>query len=297
MFLKLGDNPTLYPMILSSGTASFVISKKSLFEYLDNQNKITLSFLANGEVPFNFPFTFLNTSQANSPVCNSFSLSRVQLSYPKASVSFTLQDTYADEVEYSVIDQDGNSLYNILIKEKFRDIQSYFLLGTTRERAVDINNLNIPESVTSLRVSATVRNLYSGANPIKIENTKVSSPTYSLPLKISDAEVILYSDDTLNTEINEIVKGEYFWAFLRIKDINDNIVPVVNYSSYIAAGYQPEIFILESRGDENNDLQGVISERVDNYTFKFKINKGSNFNDANAVFQAQYIPIIDPEIV
>ena len=102
MFLKLGDNPTLYPMILSSGTASFVISKKSLFEYLDNQNKITLSFLANGEVPFNFPFTFLNTSQANSPVCNSFSLSRVQLSYPKASVSFTLQDTYADEVEYLV---------------------------------------------------------------------------------------------------------------------------------------------------------------------------------------------------
>ena len=75
------------------------------------------------------------------------------------------------------------------------------------------------------------------------------------------------------------------------------MVSVVNYSSYISAGYKPEIFILESRGDENNDLEGVISERVDNYTFKFKINNGSKFNDTNAVFQAQYIPIIDPEIV
>jgi hypothetical protein len=297
MFLKLGNNPTLYPMILSSGTASFVISKKSLFEYLDNENKITLSFLADGDTPFNFPFTFLNTSQANSPVCNAFSLSRVQLSYPKASIGFTLQYTYADEVEYSVIDQDDNVLHNILIKEKFRDIQSYFLLGSTRERVVQINDLTIPESATSLRVSATVRNLYSAANPIKIEDAEVSSPTYSLPLKISAAEVILYSDASLTTEITEIVKGEYFWAFLQIKDINDTVVPVVNYSSYIAGGYKPEIFILESRGDENNDLEGVISERVDNYTFKFKINKGSKFNDTNAVFQAQYIPTIDPEIV
>jgi hypothetical protein len=130
----------------------------------------------------------------------------------------------------------------------------------------------------------------------------VSSPDYLLPLLISAAEVILYSDETLTTVITQtagIKKGEYFWAFLQIKDIDGNIVlnPSSNYSSYIAEGYQPEIFILESTGDENNDLEGVISERVDKYTFKFKINNGSKFNDTNAVFQAQYIPIIDPEIV
>jgi hypothetical protein len=302
MFLKFGNDPTLHAMVLASGTASFTISKKDLFESLDNKNQIILSFLANGEVPFNFPFTFLNTSQANSPVCNAFSLSRVQVSYPKASISFTLQYTYADEVEYRVIDQDGNSLYSILIKERFRDIETYFLLGTTRQRPVQINDLTIPKSATSLRVSATVRNLYSASNPIKIEDTEVSSPDYLLPLLISAAEVILYSDETLTTVITQtagIKKGEYFWAFLQIKDIDGNIVlnPSSNYSSYIAEGYQPEIFILESTGDENNDLEGVISERVDKYTFKFKINNGSKFNDTNAVFQAQYIPIIDPEIV
>ena len=300
MFLKFGNDPTLHAMVLASGTASFTISKKDLFESLDNKNQIILSFLANGEVPFNFTFTFLNTSQANSPVCNAFSLSRVQISYPKASINFTLQYTYDDEVEYSVIDQDNNSLYSILIKERFKDIESYFLLGTTRQRPVQINDLTIPQSATSLRVSATVRNLYSAANPIKIEDTEVSSPDYLLPLPIKSAEVILYSDESLNTVITQTIgidKGKYFWAFLQIKDINDAVVSVVNYSSYISAGYKPEIFILESRGDENNDLEGVISERVDNYTFKFKINNGSKFNDTNAVFQAQYIPIIDPEIV
>ena len=300
MFLKFGNDPTLHAMVLASGTASFTISKKDLFESLDNKNQIILSFLANGEVPFNFTFTFLNTSQANSPVCNAFSLSRVQISYPKASINFTLQYTYADEVEYRVIDQDNNSLYSILIKERFKDIESYFLLGTTRQRPVQINDLTIPQSATSLRVSATVRNLYSAANPIKIEDTEVSSPDYLLPLLIKSAEVILYSDESLNTVITQTIgidKGKYFWAFLQIKDINDAVVSVVNYSSYISAGYKPEIFILESRGDENNDLEGVISERVDNYTFKFKINNGSKFNDTNAVFQAQYIPIIDPEIV
>jgi hypothetical protein len=297
MFLKLGDNPTLYPMQLSGGLSRYVISKKELFALLDNQNKITLSFLANGETPFDFPFTFLNTSQTNSPVCNAFSLNRVQLSYPKASLNFTLSYTYADEVEYSIIDQNGNALNTIFIKEKFADIESYFLTGATRQRSVKINDLNIPDYATSLRVSATVRNLYSEANPTKIEDTKISSPTYSLPAKIGSAEVILYSDFGLTTEITEITKGEYFWAFLQIKDINGNIIPVINYSSYIAGGHEPEIFILESRGDENNDLEGVISERVDNYTFKFKINKGSKFNDTNAVFQAQYIPTIDPEIV
>ena len=302
MFLKFGNDPALHAMVLASGTASFTISKKDLFESLNNKNQIILSFLANGEVPFNFPFTFLNTSQANSPVCNAFSLSRVQVSYPKASISFTLQYTYADEVEYRVIDQDGNSLYSILIKERFRDIETYFLSGATRQRPVQINDLTIPKSATSLRVSATVRNLYSAANPTKIEDTKVSSPDYLLPLLISAAEVILYSDETLTTVITQtagIKKGEYFWAFLQIKDIDGNIVlnPSSNYSSYIAGGSQPEIFILESTGDENNDLEGVISERVDNYTFKFKINNGSKFNDTNAVFQAQYTPIIDPEIV
>ena len=199
-----------------------------------------------------------------------------------------------------MIDQDNNSLYSILIKERFKDIESYFLLGTTRQRPVQINDLTIPQSATSLRVSATVRNLYSAANPIKIEDTEVSSPDYLLPLLIKSAEVILYSDESLNTVITQTIgidKGKYFWAFLQIKDINDAVVSVVNYSSYISAGYKPEIFILESRGDENNDLEGVISERVDNYTFKFKINNGSKFNDTNAVFQAQYIPIIDPEIV
>jgi hypothetical protein len=140
-------------------------------------------------------------------------------------------------------------------------------------------------------------NLYSAADPTRREDTEISSPTYYLPLKIGEAEVVLYSDSGLTNELTEIVKGQEFRAFLQIKDINGTIVSSGNYPSYIAAGYQPEIFILESEGDTNNDLEGVTSSRVDNYTFKFTINNGSKFDDTAAVFQAQYIPVIDPEIV
>jgi hypothetical protein len=297
MFLRLGNDPTLHPMILSGGVSKYVISKKDLFESLDVNNGITLSFLADKKVAFDFPFTFLNTSQANLPVCNAFSLSTVQLTYPQVSIGFTLSYTYADEIQYSVIDQDGNILNQIVIRERFRDIESYFLLGTTRQRTIQVNNLVLNESVTSLRVSATASNLYSAADPTRREDTEISSPTYYLPLKIGEAEVVLYSDSGLTNELTEIVKGEEFWAFLRIKDIDGNIVSLVNYSNYIAQGYKPEIFILESRGDANNDLEGVTSSRVDNYTFKFTINNGSKFDDTTAVFQAQYIPVIDPEIV
>jgi hypothetical protein len=221
----------------------------------------------------------------------------VQLTYPQVSIGFTLSYTYADEIQYSVIDQDGNILNQIVIRERFRDIESYFLLGTTRQRTIQVNNLILNESVTSLRVSATASNLYSAADPTRREDTEISSPTYYLPLKIGEAEVVLYSDSGLTNELTEIVKGQEFRAFLQIKDINGTIVSSGNYPSYIAAGYQPEIFILESEGDTNNDLEGVTSSRVDNYTFKFTINNGSKFDDTAAVFQAQYIPVIDPEIV
>jgi hypothetical protein len=297
MFLRLGGDSTLHPMILSGGISKYTISKKDLFESLDINGGITLYFLADGETPFNFPFTFLNTSQNNLPVCNAFSLSSVQLTYPQVSLAFTLSYSYADEIKYSVIDQDDNVLKEIIIRERFRDIESYFLLGTTRQRNIQVNNLVLNESVTSLRVSATASNLYSAADPTRREDAEVSSPTYYLPLKIGEAEVVLYSDSGLTNELTEIIKGQEFWAFLRIKGIDGNIVSAINYSNYIAQGYKPEIFILESRGDANNDLEGVTSSRVDNYTFKFTINNGSKFDDTAAVFQAQYIPVIDPEIV
>ena len=63
----------------------------------------------------------------------------------------------------------------------------------------------------------------------------------------------------------------------------------------MAIGYKPQIFMLES-ADSNKDLDGVTSVRVDDYTFKFNIKDDDKFNDQNAVFQAQYQPIIDTEI-
>lgn len=299
MFIKIGQNSNLYPLVMSAGSASYTLSKKDLFESLDINNQVTISFLADGEIPFDFPFTFLNTSPSDAPVCNAFSLSRVQLNYPTANISFDLSYTYADELEYSIIDQDNAVVYGpILVKERFRDIETYFINGTTRQRSIQINNIAINNQINTLRAVAKVRNIQSATNyEPKIEDIEISSNTYSIPLKIGSAEVILFSDSLLSVEITEIIKGQDFWAFLRIKDVDGNIVldPENNYPSYIAAGYKPEIFMLES-ADANKDLDGVISERVDDYTFKFNIRNDSVFNDANAVFQAKYQPIIDSEI-
>jgi hypothetical protein len=297
MFLRIGRDPTLHPLILSAGTSSYTITKQNLFKLLDNENQTTLSFLADGEAAFDFPFTFLNTSQTNAPVCNSFSLSRVQLNYPKASTSFSLSYTYADEIEYSVIDQNDEIFYGpILIKEKFADIEYYFTSGATRQRSFQINQISIPSSATTLRVRVAVRNIISAtANPQKAESTQTSSTIYYVPLKIGYADVVLYSDYPLSTLLTKIKKGEDFWAFLELKDESGNVVPVGNYVNYLAVGYKPEIFMLES-ADSNKDLDGVTSIRVDDYTFKFNIKNDDKFNDQNAVFQAQYQPIIDTEI-
>ena len=296
MFLRIGGDPTLRPLILNAGVSSAVISKSNLFRLLDKENKIVLSFLADGEVPFEFPFTFLNTSALNAPVCSSFPLSRVQLDYPIASISFNLSYTYADEVEYSIIDQNSSILYGpIVIKEKFDDIEYYFTSGLPKQRSIQINNIKVNNQITSLRASATVRNIISAANPSKAESTQISSNSYSIPSRIGEAEVVLYSDYPLSTEMSKIKKGEFFWAFLRLKDVDGNIISVGSYSSYLNSNYKPEIFLLES-ADSNRDLDGVISERVDEYTFKFKIQNNSLFNDTDAVFQAKYQPILDSEI-
>lgn len=297
MYLRIGRDPALHPLILSAGTSSYTITKQNLFKLLDNDNQTTLSFLANGEAAFDFPFTFLNTSQTNSPVCNAFSLSRVQLNYPKASTTFTLSYTYADEVEYSVIDQNDNIFYGpILIKEKFADIEYYFTSGATRQRSFEVNQISLPGDATTLRVKAIVRNIISAtANPQKAEDTRISSSIYNIPLKIGSADVVLYSDDSLSTTLTKIKKGEDFWAFLELKDEDGNVIYATNYANYLAIGYKPEIFMLES-ADSNKDLDGVTSVRVSDYIFKFNIKDDDKFNDQNAVFQAQYQPIIDTEI-
>jgi len=298
MFLKIGDAPALQPLILKNGTSSFSLSKQDLFESLKN-NQVLLSFLADGDTPFNFPFTFLNVSPADLPVCNPFSLSEIQINYPNVNISFDISYNFADELQYSVIDQNDNTLYGpIIIKERFRDIETFFINGTPRQRSIKIKNVTINNATTSLRVKAVARNIKSATEyDPKQEDEQISSNEYFLSPTISEAEVILYSEYPLVNELTEITKGKEFWAFLRIKDAAGDIVPEANYSNYISQGYQAEIFILESRGDANNDLDGVTSSRVDNYTFKFIIDNGTKFNDANAVFQAQYIPVIDSEIV
>ena len=48
--------------------------------------------------------------------------------------------------------------------------------------------------------------------------------------------------------------------------------------------------------DANIDLAGVISTEAGEYTVKFNIQNTSVFNDTSAVFQAEYLPIIDSEI-
>jgi len=298
MFLKIGDSPALQPLILKNGTSSFSLSKQDLFESLKN-NQVLLSFLADGNTPFNFPFNFFNISPNDPPVCNPFSLSEIQINYPYVNISFDISYDFADELEYSVIDQNGSTLYGpILIKERFRDIESFFVNSASRERSIKIENIKINNTATTLRVKAIVRNIKSATEyDPKQEDEEISSNEYSLSPTISEAEVVLYSEYPLVNELTEITKGKEFWAFLRIKDAAGDIVPEANYSNYIAQGYQTEIFILESRGDANNDLDGVISSRVDNYTFKFIINNGTKFDDTAAVFQAQYIPVIDSEIV
>jgi hypothetical protein len=296
MFLKIGDSPALQPLILKNGTSSFSLSKQDLFESLKN-NQVLLSFLADGNTPFNFPFNFFNVSPNDPPVCDAFSLSRVQLNYPNANIYFDISYSFADELEYSVIDQDDGVLYGpILIKERFRDIESFFVNGTPRQRSIKIENVKISNTATTLRVRAIVRNIKSATEYApKQEDEKISSNPYSLPLKIGSAEVVLFSDENLTTEIQKITKGEDFYAFLQIKDLNDAIVDPLQYGDYLAANYKVKIVIIES-DDANIDLAGVISSEVDKYTVKFNIQNTSVFNDTSAVFQAEYLPIIDSEI-
>ena len=296
MFLKIGDSPALQPLILKNGTSSFSLSKQDLFESLKN-NQVLLSFLADGNTPFNFPFNFFNISPNDPPVCDAFSLSRVQLNYPNANIYFDISYSFADELEYSVIDQDDGVLYGpILIKERFRDIESFFVNGTPRQRSIKIENVKISNTATTLRVRAIVRNIKSATEyDPKQEDEKISSNPYSLPLKIGSAEVVLFSDENLTTEIQKITKGEDFYAFLQIKDLNDAIVDPLQYGDYLAANYKVKIVIIES-DDANIDLAGVISSEVDKYTVKFNIQNTSVFNDTSAVFQAEYLPIIDSEI-
>ena len=99
----------------------------------------------------------------------------------------------------------------------------------------------------------------------------------------------------MSTTLEKITKGQDFWAFLQLKDEAGSVIPVGSYANYLAIGYKPQIFMLES-ADSNKDLDGVTSLRVDDYTFKFNIKDDDKFNDQNAVFQAQYQPIIDTEI-
>ena len=296
MFLKIGDSPALQPLILNNGTSSFSLSKQDLFESLKN-NKVLLRFLADGNTPFDFNFTFLNISPNDPPVCDAFSLSKVQLNYPNANIYFDISYSFADELEYSVIDQDGGTLYGpILIKERFRDIESFFVNSTARQRSIKIENIKISNTATTLRVKAVVRNIKSATEyDPKQEDEKISSNPYSLPLKIGSAEVVLFSDANLTTEIQKITKGEDFYAFLQIKDLNDAIVDPLQYGDYLAANYKVKIVMIES-DDANIDLDGVISTEVDAYTVKFNIQNTSVFNDTSAVFQAEYLPIIDSEI-
>lgn len=296
MFLKIGDNPNLNPLILNNGTSSFSLSKRDLFESLKN-NKVLLRFLADGNTPFDFNFTFLNISPNDPPVCDAFSLSKVQLNYPNANIYFDISYSFADELEYSVIDQDDNILYGpILIKERFRDIEPFFVNSTPRQRSIKIENIKISNTATTLRVRAIVRNIKSATEyDPKQEDEKISSNPYSLPLKIGSAEVVLFSDANLTTEIQKITKGEDFYAFLQIKDLNDAIVDPLQYGDYLAANYKVKIVIIES-DDANIDLAGVISTEAGKYTVKFNIQNTSVFNDTSAVFQAEYLPIIDSEI-
>ena len=300
MFLKIGDSPALQPLILKNGTSSFSLSKQDLFESLKN-DQVVLRFLADRNTPFDFNFTFLNISPNDPPVCDAFSLSEIQINYPKVNISFDVSYNFADELEYSVIDQDDKTLYGpILIKERFRDIEPFFINNAARQRSIKIKDITINNKTTTLRAKVVVRNIKSATeDDPKQEDEKISSNEYSLSPTIGEAEVVLYSEYPLVNELTEITKGKEFFAFLRIKDADGNIVPEANYSNFIAQGYPTEIFILESRGDSNNDLDGVTSSRVDNenYTFKFIIENGSKFDDTAAVFQAQYIPVIDSEIV
>ena len=300
MFLKIGDSPALQPLILKNGTSSFSLSKQDLFESLKN-DQVVLRFLADGNTPFDFNFTFLNISPNDPPVCDAFSLSEIQINYPKVNISFDVSYNFADELEYSVIDQDDKTIYGpIVIKERFRDIEPFFINNTARQRSIKIKDITINNKTTTLRAKVVVRNIKSATEyDPKQEDEKISSNEYSLSPTIGEAEVVLYSEYPLVNELTEITKGKEFWAFLRIKDAAGNIVPEANYSNYIAQGYPTEIFILESRGDANNDLDGVTSSRVDNenYTFKFIIDNGTKFDDTAAVFQAQYVPVIDSEIV
>lgn len=296
MFLKIGKNPALQPLILKNGTSSFSLSKQDLFESLEN-NQVLLSFLADGNTPFDFNFTFLNISPNDPPVCDAFSLSKVQLNYPNANIYFDISYSFADELEYSVIDQDGGNLYGpILIKERFRDIEPFFINSTARQRSIKIENIKISNTATTLRVKAIARNIKSATEyDPKQEDEQISSNSYSLPLKIGSAEVVLFSDVGLTNEIQKIVKGEDFYAFFQIRDLSDNIVAVNQYENYLAANYKTKIVIIES-DDANTDLAGVISNEVNEYTVKFNIQNTSVFDDTSAVFQAEYLPIIDSEI-
>lgn len=277
-------------------TSAFPVSIKraELFSRADINGNIPLTLWLDNQIDFVIPFRFLNFS-TNAPQITSVS-TPVLAGGSKASVSFNFVYKYADSLSYTILDNDGLIIYGpVEIKRKeYPELYDLFSSGSSVSQSIKTDSFDIPPSSTSLKVRVVAANINSSFTS---QEVSLDSSFKSIPKRLNKetpAVVNFYSDEAMTVQVNYISRAVTYYAFLQLKDVDGNDVPVANYSNYISTNPSPEFVAVESQ-DQNLDLQGVSVTKISDYLYSFKIDTRSSFNDDAFVLDITYSPIIDLE--
>jgi hypothetical protein len=285
-----------------TSAASIKIKKSELFSRLTSAGKINLTLWLNNEIPFVLPFTIKNYT-TSSPAISSVSTPSVIFSTSsRVEISSSVSYTYADSVEYSVLDQNSSILLGPikLGRSSYADLLSKFTSGSSFSKSIDSKVFSL-KGATSISINAKASVIKGSGSPISFTEEIVSldSASFSMPKKLNEktpAKIKFYSDQAMSTEVSFISKGVTYYAFLQLIDFDGTEVLVGDYADYISTNPAPKfapIDIIESDQDINNDLIGVSVTRINDYLYSFIISAQSGFDDSSFVLGVTYSPILD----
>ena len=301
LYLQIG-NSNIRTKLTSANSVK--IKKSELFSILNSAGKINLTLWLNNEIPFVLPFTIKNYT-SSSPAIASVSTPLVVFSTSsRVEISSSVSYTYADSVEYSVLDQNSSILLGPikLGKSSYADLLSKFTSGSSFSKSIDSKTFSL-KGATSISINVKASVIKGTGSPISFSQEIVSldSTAFSMPKKLNEktpAKIKFYSDQAMGpgTEVSFISKGVTYYAFLQLIDFDGSDVLVGDYADYISTNPAPKftpIDIIESDQDVNNDLIGVSVIRINDYLYSFNISAQSGFDDSSFVLGVTYSPILD----
>lgn len=282
MKLGIGNSE---PKNVTSGVG-IEISKNDLLKLLKTDGSIEISYLLGGQYKFILPFKILNISSTPTS-CSSVVISSVNFNQDKANVSFSFNYQYSDYVEYTILDSSTSSIVYGPISKTL----NYSTSSASSSIVTDYFDYSSIEN--GLIVNVKTRN-QSGLN--SFSESTANSSTYLISKRLSatnPAEFLFFNDQAKTTPITEISKGITYYVFLQLYDINDSAISEANYLEYIREGSITIFSLIDKSDDGENDLDGVILNKISNYFYSFQIKVGSPFNDSDLNFEAQYESIVN----